>query len=101
MHLYEDDDDDDADSWSNPDDDSFDEDPDSRDMDGENDVKCVHCGRYISDQADLCPFCKMWQSDEKTRERKPLWFVITVAFCVAALTGAVGVGAAYLLGWWP
>jgi RNA polymerase subunit RPABC4/transcription elongation factor Spt4 len=101
MHLDEDDGEDDGESWRSPGDDSFDESPDEKDQDGEDAVTCAHCGRTISDQADLCPYCKRWQSDERTRERKPLWFVVTVAICVAALTGAVGVGAAVLYGWWP
>ena len=86
MHIDEDDDEDDvADEWPSRRTDSSDEGPDGRDISGEDDIKCVHCGSYIHASADMCPHCRMWQSDEVTRSRKPLWFVITVLICAAAI----------------
>jgi hypothetical protein len=79
MHLYDEDNDDDAEElWGNQRSDSAAENPDGSDLEYGDDVKCFHCGRYIHDQVDLCPYCKMWQSDEVTRSRKPKWFYIMV-----------------------
>ena len=84
MHIYEDDDED-ADHWPSQRADSSDENPDARDTSGEDDIKCVHCGCYIHADADICPRCRMWQSDEVGRTRKPRWFVITALICAAAI----------------
>jgi RNA polymerase subunit RPABC4/transcription elongation factor Spt4 len=100
MPIYEDDDDF-ADAQRSRHDDSFDEDPDPRDVSGDDDVKCVHCGRYIHQHAEICPHCRMWQSDDVSRSHKPRWFVITVIFCVAAISGALGIAVAFMLGWRP
>jgi RNA polymerase subunit RPABC4/transcription elongation factor Spt4 len=92
------DDDDAGDAWR---DDSFDEDPDHRDISDEDSVRCVHCGRYIHADADICPYCRMWQTDEVRDSGKPLWFVLTVILCVAAISGALAVGIALMYGWRP
>jgi predicted nucleic acid-binding Zn ribbon protein len=86
MPVYEDDDQDDA--VGRPPgrrSDSFDEDPDARDIAGDDDVKCVHCGRYIDADADICPHCRTWQTAEGSRSRKPRLFVITALVCVAVI----------------
>jgi hypothetical protein len=85
------------------DDDSLYEGPSDADLAEEaGAVKCVHCGRLMLEDADLCPYCKHWQTDELGRmPRKPLWFVLTVILCVAALSGVLGISAALMYGWRP
>jgi hypothetical protein len=86
MRSYADDDDPDpAEVWPGQRGDPADEGPDERDLRAADDVKCVHCGRYIHLDSDMCPFCKMWQSDAVNRSRKPLWFVVTVVVLAAVL----------------
>jgi RNA polymerase subunit RPABC4/transcription elongation factor Spt4 len=69
---------------------SFDEDPDAADIADEyGGVKCLHCGRAIHEDADMCPYCKHWQTDENHPPRKPLWFVVTVILLVGAFTGVL------------
>ena len=98
MHIDEDDDED-AEQWSSQRADSSNEDPDARDIAVEDDIKCVHCGRYIHADVDICPHCRMWQSDEVGRTRKPRWFVLTVILCVTAISGALAISVALMYGW--
>jgi hypothetical protein len=100
MRIH-DEDDDAEDMWPGQHGDSADEDPDPRDISDENFVKCVHCGSYIHAAADMCSYCEMWQTDEKQKPHKPLWFVLTVVICATALSGALAVGIALMYGWWP
>ena len=79
------------------DDDSFDQDPDAADLaDAPATVKCLHCGRSIHEDADLCPYCRHWQTDDPGPARKPLWFVLTVILLVGVMTGALWVVLALL-----
>jgi hypothetical protein len=90
MHLYDDEYEDDAeDHWANQRTSSSDENPDGSDLEYGDDIKCVHCGRYIHDHVDMCPYCKMWQPDEVTRSRKPLWFVVTAIILLLAFSGVL------------
>src|SRR5689334_15900505 len=92
MRTY-DDDDEEPESWrGSDDDDAIDEYPDEADtsIEGGN-VKCVHCGTYIHEDADMCPRCHKWQTDDQTPPPKPRWFVLTVILLVLALSGVLGV----------
>ena len=98
MHIHDEDDDDSA-SWRGrrPNRDSFDEDPADEDLADEyGAVKCLHCGRAIHEDADLCPYCKHWQTAEHHAPHKPLWFVVTVILLVGALTGVLWIVLAIL-----
>ena len=75
MRIQDEDDDDSA-SWrgGRGDSDSLDENPAPEDLADENGgVKCVHCGRNIHEDADMCPYCGHWQTGGNRASRKPLW----------------------------
>jgi hypothetical protein len=92
MHFYDEDNEDDADeTWASQRAGSAGENPDGADLEQGDDVKCVHCGRYIHEQADMCPYCKMWQSDPEVPARKPLWFVVTAIVTLLAFSGVLAV----------
>ncbi|MEM1062260.1 MAG: zinc ribbon domain-containing protein [Planctomycetota bacterium] len=64
------------------------------DFDDEPDVPCQSCGEPIYGDADRCPHCGHWQTDEfadrpEYRSRYPWWVSIT--------SGLLLVGIAY---WW-
>jgi predicted nucleic acid-binding Zn ribbon protein len=95
----QDDDDDDSPSWRRDRyaGESFEENPDDADLaDEQGGVKCVHCGRTIHEHAELCPYCKHWQSDEHPTARKQRWFVVTVFLLVGALSGILWIVLALL-----
>jgi hypothetical protein len=73
-----------------------DEGPDDRDLvpDEMTTVRCTRCGKLIFEDLVRCPYCREMQL-EAHRNRKPLWFLVTVIFCVIA-TG--GVSILWLLG---
>jgi hypothetical protein len=84
MRTY-DEDDDFEESWrgNERDDDSADEYPDEADTLVEGGcIKCVHCGKFIHEDADMCPRCHRWQTDEHHPPSKPRWYVWTVFYCV-------------------
>jgi uncharacterized OB-fold protein len=60
-----------------------DEDPDERDLavQERESIKCRTCGKWYLEDAPRCPYCKDWPVEDET-ERKPLWFVLTVVFCL-------------------
>lgn len=70
-------DDDQDDDWGNEGswDDDLDEDPDD---DDDNTVPCPHCRRQILEEAERCPYCERYLSDEDTVTfTKPWWVIIT------------------------
>ena len=83
MRTYDDDEDFEK-SWrGEQDDDSLDEYPDEADTNVEGGyVKCVHCGKYIHEEADMCARCHRWQTDEHHPPPKSRWYVWTVFYCV-------------------
>lgn len=69
----EDDWDDEA-SW----DDDLDEDPAD-----DNTVPCPHCRRQIHEDAERCPYCERYLSDEDTVTfQKPWWVVVGALVCL-------------------
>jgi hypothetical protein len=60
-------------------------------------VRCTHCRKLIFEDLVRCPYCRELQLEEH-QQRKPLWFLVTVIFCVVA-TG--GVAVLWLLRLWP
>ena len=71
------------------DDDSRDEDPDPSDTDAGTEyaeqVPCPHCRKLIYEQAEQCPACGQYISDEETPEKKANWIFITVVLLVLAI----------------
>ena len=84
----------DDDDWS-----LEDEGPDDRDLvpDEMPTVRCTHCRKLIFEDLVRCPYCRQLQLEER-QNRKPLWFIVTVVFCVIS---ASGIGLLYWLGLWP
>jgi hypothetical protein len=94
MPVFDDDDDsqnaygygnsrDDHDSW-----DVAHERPDDIVPDELDTVRCGNCRKMIFEDSVRCPYCKHLQLEDE-RNRKPLWFVITVVLCILAMTGVV------------
>ena len=50
-------------------------------------VPCPHCGREIYDEAERCPYCESYISEEDTAQpaRKPWWLLVGVALCLYAV----------------
>jgi len=91
MRVYDDDDEPDE-SWrygprdEDDEEDKLDESPDARDVAEEGgNVRCVRCNRYIHEDADMCPFCHQWQTDEFHPPSKARWYVMTVILCVLVI----------------
>ena len=64
------------------------EEPDESEMDfGDSaDLRpCPFCKKAIDEQADVCPHCGNYISDEKVKDRKPMWFVIAAIAIIAAI----------------
>ena len=102
MPIYEEDDED-GEAWRGdaPDDDSPDEDPDERDLAKEGSpVRCVHCGKWLHEDAQMCPRCHQWQTDDAHPASKPRWFVVTAVGCVV-LIAVFWIGLGWQLRWWP
>lgn len=77
---YEDEEDDDLDEREEP------EDSDVDDSDSVDTVRCPYCRKPIYEQAEVCPHCDRYISREDAPpDRKPLWIVLTVLACLAAI----------------
>ena len=51
--------------------------------DSEATIACPHCRRPIYEDAERCPYCQRYLSDEDApSSRKPLWIVLTVIVCL-------------------
>jgi hypothetical protein len=76
---------DDIEDSSEPDDPEF---PDDADMDQDNadeiadTVPCPYCGKVLYEQAELCPHCHSYISQEDAPSHKPLWILIGVVVCL-------------------
>ena len=74
-------------------DDDFDDDqeePDASETDGTDDddtVPCPYCRRRIYEQAERCPHCGKYisEEDDDTPARMPLWMLIGVIACLIAV----------------
>lgn len=60
------------------------------DLDEKDDgyIDCPYCGKTMLEDAEYCPSCDRWMSDEDLpKPPQPLWIVIGIALCLAvALT---------------
>lgn len=66
------------------DDDEFPE-PGSGDDDG-NTLLCPHCRVPVYDQAEQCPYCGTYLTEEDSAPRhKPLWIVVGTVACLAVV----------------
>lgn len=66
-------------SW---DDDELDAD-DEFDQDDDQTLPCPYCGEPVYDEAEQCPACGNYLSEEDAPRRpKPLWIVAGVAACI-------------------
>jgi predicted nucleic acid-binding Zn ribbon protein len=61
-----------------------------RDDDGEDTVPCPHCGKAVYEDAERCPYCETYLSEEDAPARNPWWIIL----------GALGVLAAVALWIW-
>jgi hypothetical protein len=63
-------------------DDEFADEPADDDRDAT--IPCPHCGAEIYDDAEQCPACGEYLSDEDApAARRPWWILIGVAICLA------------------
>jgi hypothetical protein len=48
---------------------------------------CPHCGRQVYDDAERCPYCENYISEEDTppSSRKPWWLILGVLACMYAV----------------
>lgn len=47
-------------------------------------VECNHCGREIYEDAEQCPYCQSYQTDEeKHSSSQPKWVILTAVFLLA------------------
>jgi hypothetical protein len=52
-------------------------------------VPCPHCFHTVYEDAEWCPGCGQYLSEEDAPRRKPLWIVLGVLACLAVVLGWV------------
>lgn len=53
-------------------------------------VKCPHCGEMMLEDAEYCPYCDRWMTQEETRPGKlSPWAVVVVLILIATMVVAV------------
>ena len=65
-------------------DDDFDDDDEVADCDADDEtssVACPNCRQAVYEDAEQCPHCGHYLSDEDRTGRKPLWIIIGFALC--------------------
>lgn len=84
--------DDDEDEYDEND---LDEEPDYGDEDDEAEtVACPHCRREILEDAERCPYCGRYITDEDLRKSgKPWWLFLGVAVCLYLVYS-------WIVNWW-
>ena len=63
----------------------MDDDFDDSDDEGDDDatIACPYCREPIHEDAERCPYCEQYLSDEDApRQPKPLWIVAAAMLCV-------------------
>jgi hypothetical protein len=56
------------------------------DWDDEPTIPCPHCGREILEDAERCPCCERYLSEEDApRPRKPWWIIVGVVACLCVV----------------
>ena len=79
-------------NWDDDDESDWDDDDYGDDSDDPGTIPCPHCRREVDEDAQRCPYCERYLSDEEAVSyRKPLWIVITaiVCLCVAIFLALV------------
>jgi predicted nucleic acid-binding Zn ribbon protein len=64
------------------------EDPDKSDMDEDDEpatVPCRYCRRDISEDAEMCPHCGNYLSEEDAPRRVPRWLIAGIVLAVLIL----------------
>ncbi len=64
------------------------EDPDD-DEESATTVPCPHCFHTVYDDAEWCPGCGQYLSEEDAPRRRPWWIVLGVFACLAVVLGWV------------
>ncbi len=59
------------------------------DDDEDDQQPCPYCGRAIYDDAERCPHCENYLSQEDAPRRQPIWIVVCVVLCLLAAFGWV------------
>jgi hypothetical protein len=84
--------------WDEVDDDDadWDEDPAGDDDESDEDeptLPCPYCRREIHEEAERCPYCDHYISDEdRRRAAKPWWLVASVAVCLILVLWWIAAG---------
>lgn len=77
------------DEWDEDSDDEWNDGSSSGDDDDDGEtIPCPFCRREIHEDAERCPYCERYLSDEESEGRaadKPLWFVIGFLLCLVVL----------------
>jgi hypothetical protein len=56
------------------------------DEDGDSTVLCPHCKRPIHEEAQRCPYCENYISEEDSLpSRQPWWIYVGVVLCLYAV----------------
>jgi predicted nucleic acid-binding Zn ribbon protein len=63
---------------------TIDDEDESDDAEIDKDV-CPRCGEAVYEDAVRCPRCGAYISEEEARARKPIWIIIGVIVCLAAM----------------
>jgi predicted nucleic acid-binding Zn ribbon protein len=67
------------------------EEPDDFDIDHDGDEDsattepCPSCGGSVYEDAEICPKCGQYISQQDSTSRKPLWIIVTTGVCVAVI----------------
>ena len=57
-------------------------DTDDSDADNAETIPCPHCRKPIYENAELCPHCKSYISNEDAPRRYPWWLIAGVVVCL-------------------
>jgi len=71
------------DDWPEPDDSDIDQPDEEENAMGTH--PCPSCGKTLYEDADACPNCGEYISQEDPNSKKPLWLILTVAICIVAI----------------
>jgi len=45
--------------------------------------RCPHCGHEVHEDAQMCPYCENWITEEEDLPtQRPLWFILTTVVCL-------------------
>jgi len=71
------------DDWPDDEEDEEDGYPSEDDDEDDDTIPCPFCRRQIYEQAEQCPYCQKYISQEDAPpSRKPWWFVVAFLLCI-------------------